>query len=173
MPHVDEDALSQRGRAELSDAPLGGFRRSGALAREMQPRSAMTVQDILRRNVVTAAPGDRLADAGVMMRIARLRHLPIVRDGIVVGVLSYRDLSDAYLDAAKSIAASALLQTTVSELVQRAPVTIGPECSVTEAAERMLALRVGCLLVATPTRDGPRLLGVVTEADLLRAAYLV
>jgi len=106
------------------------------------------------------------------MRMARLRHVPVVRSGILVGVLSYRDLADAFLDAGRTGPADSFLRATpVSGLVRGAPVTIAPGESLAEAVDRMLALRLGCLPVAVPTDGGPRLVGLLTESDLLRAAY--
>jgi CBS domain-containing protein len=61
---------------------------------------------------------------------------------------------------------------TVGRLLRGEPLTIAPETSLEGAASRMLALRLGCLPVTTPCPQGQRLEGLVTEAGLLRAAYL-
>ncbi len=130
-----------------------------------------TVRDIMRRDLITLEPAELWGDARRVMRLARLRHVPVVRDGILVGLLSYRDLADASLDAARAAPARDALRREVGDLVQRPPVTIEPEGSLPEAVTRMLALHVGCLPVATSTAEGLRLIGLVTEADLLRAAF--
>jgi CBS domain-containing protein len=65
-----------------------------------------------------------------------------------------------------------LKSTTIEHVVRMESVTISPETSLEAAASRMLALRIGCLPVVIPSTRGPQLVGLVTEADLLRAAYL-
>jgi CBS domain-containing protein len=129
---------------------------------------------MMLRDVVTTPRGASLRDAEALLRSARLRHLVVVENGIVVGLVSHRELLDASLARLRqglgAGAADAL--GTIEHLVRADPLTIGQESSLEAAASRMLALRVGCLPVTTPSPRGPRLVGVVTEAGLLRAAYL-
>ena len=127
------------------------------------------------RDVVTAPRGASFSDAEGLMRSARLRHLVIVDNGVVVGLVSHRELLDASLarlrEGLGGDAANALGTLTIEPLV-RTEITIRPENSLEAAATRMLALRLGCLPVTTPSPRGQRLVGLITEADLLRAAYL-
>ncbi|HTF34419.1 MAG TPA: CBS domain-containing protein [Myxococcota bacterium] len=127
------------------------------------------------RDVVTAPRGATLSDAERLMRSARLRHLVIVENGVVVGLVSHRELLDASLarlrEGLGAGAADALGTLTIEPLV-RTEITIPPESSLEAAATRMLALRLGCLPVTTHSPRGPRLVGLVTEANLLRVAYL-
>ena len=143
------------------------------MARVKRPRR---VEDLMRRDIVTAPPGITLGDAEVLVRSARLRHLLVVEDGIVVGLISHRDLLDRSLaalpEALQSNSTDVSNSIPIKDLIRTEPVTITPEASLETAAIRMLALRIGCLPVAIPSPRGPRLLGLVTEADLLRAAYM-
>jgi CBS domain-containing protein len=128
------------------------------------------------REVVTAPRDATLSEAQGLMRAARLRHLVVVEDGIVVGLVSHRALLEASLatlrENPRADGADLLGQITIDHLVSEDPLTIAPECSLETAASRMLALRIGCLPVTTPSPRGPRLEGLITEAGLLRAAYL-
>lgn len=132
------------------------------------------VGEVMLREVVTARRGATLSQVEGLMHAARLRHLLVVENGIVVGLLSHRAILEASMAALReNVEATARLSTaTIDPLVHEDPLTIGPEGSLETAASRMLALRLGCLPVTTPSAHGPRLEGLITEAGLLRAAYL-
>lgn len=51
-----------------------------------------TVATVMRRAVVTAAPGDEVAEVAAVLVESRQRCLPVVRDGRVAGIVSWRDL---------------------------------------------------------------------------------
>jgi CBS domain-containing membrane protein len=142
----------------------------------MNSADARRVGEVMLRDVVTAPRGATLSDAEGLMRSARLRHLVVVENGIVVGLVSHRELLDASLARLREglgpDGSDPLGTITIEHLVRGEPLTIAPEGSLEAAARRMLALRVGCLPVTTPSPRGPRLVGLVTEAGLLRAAYL-
>jgi CBS domain-containing protein len=131
------------------------------------------VSEIMQSEVVTLAANDRLDLADDVMRLGRVRHLPVLEDGRVVGVVSQRDLLAASLSKALDFEArdrrTFLRSVDVGEVMSRDVATIGPEASLGEAAALLLGRRIGCLPVAKP--DGT-LVGLVTETDLLRAAFL-
>jgi CBS domain-containing membrane protein len=142
----------------------------------MNSTDARRVAEVMLQDVVTAPRGASLSDAEKLMRTARLRHLVVVENGVVVGLVSHRELLDASLarlcEGLGAGAADVLGTFTIEPLVRAEPLTIRPASSLEAAASRMLALRLGCLPVTTHSPLGPRLVGLVTEADLLRAAYL-
>jgi CBS domain-containing membrane protein len=129
------------------------------------------------RKIVTTPRGTTLREAQSLMRAARLRHLVVVEDGVVLGLVSHRELLEASLatlrDRLRTGGTDILSEITINHLVREDPYAIAPECSLETAASRMLALRIGCLPVAIASPIGPRLEGLITEAGLLRAAYLL
>jgi len=128
------------------------------------------------RDIVTTTRDASLSQAHGLMRSAGLRHLVVVEDGVVVGLLSHRTLLEASLTMLSArlgrAGADPLGSVTIEHMVLEEPLTIAPAGSLEAAASRMLALRIGCLPVTTPSPRGPRLEGLLTEAALLRAAYL-
>jgi CBS domain-containing protein len=58
----------------------------------------MRVSDLMTRSVVTCAPEDRVAIVANVMTQRRIRHLPVVVDGIVVGLISIGDVLKHRLD---------------------------------------------------------------------------
>ena len=127
-----------------------------------------TVSDIMTREVITLGCNDSLQLAKDILSLDRLRHFPVVDDGVVVGVVSQRDLYKASLGSALQYgekARQAFLQgIAVKEVMSTPPITITPHIPIQEAARLMMERKIGCL----PVLDGPRLVGIVSETDMLK-----
>jgi CBS domain-containing membrane protein len=142
---------------------------------EPTPLPGQTVVTLMRANFVSASPRDSLLEADRIMRLARIRHLPIVEKGILVGLLSHRDVLAASIsqlercDPAERL--EHLRRIPIEQVMQRDLATGTETTTCGDAARRMLRLKIGCLPVVRAGLDGPRLVGLVTESDLLRAAY--
>jgi CBS domain-containing membrane protein len=126
----------------------------------------LKVNDIMTREVKTLGRNDTLDIARDVMALGRIRHLPVLDDGKVVGVVSQRDLFSAGLVAALGYGSrtqTTLLKTlSVKEVMSEPPITVSAEVRVTKAA--MMEKKIGCL----PVVEGETLVGLVTETDLLR-----
>jgi acetoin utilization protein AcuB len=130
------------------------------------------VADVALRNFIHARGETSLLEVAQLMSSARIRHLLIVEDRRLAGVLSYRDVLEfAVSGGAGATALEGLRATRAAELMRRDPIVVEPTTNLREAARRMVAHRVGCL----PVVDGPspdaRVVGILTESDLLRAAF--
>jgi acetoin utilization protein AcuB len=128
----------------------------------------MLVRDVMQTNVITASPQTTLPDALKLVARRRVRHLPVVDDdGDLIGILSDRDLKRAMASPATSLEAHELLflldRLRVEEIMTRTVVTIGPTSPVEEAARLMLQDKIGAL----PVLDEGKLVGIVTETDVL------
>jgi CBS domain-containing protein len=124
----------------------------------------------MRRRWISLSPGASLYEGERVMRLARIRQVPVVHEGTLLGLVHYRDLLAATIEWLGAGHASSRTRT-VSDVLARAPEAIGPEARLVEAVERMARAELGCLPVVEVTRAGPMLVGLVTESDLLRAAY--
>jgi CBS domain-containing protein len=69
-----------------------------ALARHGADLSSLTVGEVMTRRVVTCDPGDTVADLMAEMTNRRIRHLPVVSDGRLCGIVSIGDLVKSRLD---------------------------------------------------------------------------
>ncbi|HTO68275.1 MAG TPA: CBS domain-containing protein [Myxococcota bacterium] len=129
----------------------------------------------MRSNFISASPDDSLLEADRIMRLARIRHLPIVRKGVLVGLLSHRDVLAASVAKLEKCEPSDRLEhlrgIAIREVMSRDVETALESTSLASAAVRMLRLKIGCLPVVRANADGPQLVGLLTESDLLRAAY--
>lgn len=129
---------------------------------------ATRVRDIMQEKIVTISAGERLSTVEDIMTLGRVRHMPVVHGGKLVGVVSERDLLRASLSCLTSFAdderRAFLHVVEISRVMSSPPVVIPPDAEVEEAALVMAERRIGCL----PVLDGDELVGLLTETDLLR-----
>jgi acetoin utilization protein AcuB len=128
----------------------------------------MLVRDWMQQEVVTLRESDSLARAIELLARRGIRHLPVVREDRLVGLVSDRDLRSATPSSLSEPAdrrAEAPSTTSVTRIMVREVVTVPPEAALEEAARLLTLRRIGCL----PVVEGERLVGIITETDLLRA----
>ena len=127
------------------------------------------VGEIMSTELVTLTEDETLAHAQTCMNRGRIRHLPVVHDGRLVGLVTHRDLLAAsfsiFADVNPSEQRRVFSTVPVIELMHRDVLTVGPEMRASKAAAMLLENKFGCLPVVG---DGGRLLGMVTEADFPR-----
>jgi acetoin utilization protein AcuB len=127
----------------------------------------MLVGDIMRRDVVTVGPKTRWPEAMALLGRRGIRHLPVLADGRLVGIVSDRDFKVAMVPSGVSRATLELTYLldplTIGEMMTRAVITVTPEWPVEEASRLMTKERISALPVV---QDG-RLVGIVTETDVV------
>jgi len=123
----------------------------------------MKLRDIMQPFPQTVRRDDKLIIARDIMLWGQFRHLPVLDQGKLVGVLSEGDIAAHQARTGESLASSP--DDTVRMAMQPEPHTAHPDDSVTEAAGRMATERIGCL----PILDKGELVGLVTTTDILAA----
>jgi len=125
----------------------------------------LRVKDIMTPDPVTIEPEAPLAAAIARMRERQCRHLPVVdADGRLVGIVTDRDLRQASFARLRALR-EAEQDLQVQSVMTWALVTIHPTATIAHAARVMFERRVGSL----PVVEDGRLVGILTERDLLRA----
>jgi len=130
----------------------------------------MKVKDVMRRSVVTLSADDNLSVADDVMTMGRIRHLPVVDSRRrVVGLVTQRDLYKAAISSVLGFTKAKehewLGKIKVSDAMTKKVTTIDMEAGITDAVDKMLSKKFGCVPV-TDT-DGC-LVGLLTESDCLR-----
>lgn len=132
------------------------------------PAHTMKVRELMTTDVTTVGRNDELTIADDIMKMKRFRHLPVVEEGRLVGILTQRDLFHAALSTALNFGEKAqkefLKTVVVKEVMTEEVLTIDPGADVKEAARRMIEHKIGCL----PVVENGKLVGIVSETDLLR-----
>jgi len=116
----------------------------------------MRVQEIMNPTVLSVAPDLDAEAAWQKMKAARVRHLTVMERGLLVGILSERDIGGTR-------GASVRKNRMVVELMTPHAVVARPATTVKEAANLMRGHVIGCL----PVLDGGKVVGMVTTTDLL------
>jgi acetoin utilization protein AcuB len=128
----------------------------------------MLVQDVMQTKLFTVTPETTLPEALRLTGQRSVRHLLVLDGDRLVGILSDRDLKRAMASSATSLEAHELNylldRLRVADIMTRAVITIGPMFPIEDAARLMVLEKIGAL----PVMDGERLVGLVTETDVLR-----
>lgn len=120
-----------------------------------QSAASRPVREVMKENLLTVSPDQTIRLATQMMLWSGIRHLPVVRDDELVGMVSDRDL----LRAGQIGTAIG----TVEDIMSRSVETIPPTCEVSEAASKLVEHAIDCL----PVVEDGTLIGLITTTDLL------
>jgi len=128
----------------------------------------MLVRDFMTTDLMTVQETDTLLDATMFFVRSTFRHLPVVRDRQLVGIITERDVKQYAPSVLSGISAeeynSIMETTTISRVMTRTPLTVRPDQSVLEAAKLLYAKRLGCL----PVVQDSELVGIITTTDMLK-----
>jgi acetoin utilization protein AcuB len=134
-----------------------------------KPRQPLRVGDIMSVSPVTITPSTSVHAAQALMQQRKIRHLPVLKDGRLVGMISDRDIRLVLPSPATSLTVWELRhlldKLTVGEVMTYFVMTTAPDCPVTEAVGRMLGHRIGAL----PVVEDHQVIGILTRTDVLRA----
>jgi CBS domain-containing protein len=119
-----------------------------------------TVSDYMTRNVTIASPTDTIQKIYTMIMESGFSAFPVVKKKRIVGLISRRDLIRTR--RMQSVIASHA-HTTIEEVMSKDVVTIGPDETVSSAAELLVKHDVSRL----PVVDGDRIVGIVDRHDIL------
>jgi len=130
----------------------------------------LQVKDSMTREVATLSPEDTAKTALALCRERRIRHLPVLEDGRLVGIASDRDFRAAAPPLGDPDRAAALAEIRVGEVMAREVVTVASDDPIEQAANTMRERRIGCL----PVLEDGELVGIITASDVMDAlVYLV
>jgi CBS domain-containing protein len=122
------------------------------------------VGELMTRDVVTLKETQNLGKAEELLRLHRIRHLPVVRQGKLVGLITHRDLLRAAATHASDPAAQPLW---AADIMTRDVQTVRSDTPLKDAVALMLKQKFGCLPVVDAEGG---LQGILTEADMVRYA---
>ena len=126
-----------------------------------------SVQDWMTEKPQTATVDMSLATAYELMSENEVRRLPVLEGGELAGIITLSDLLRSIPNfQSQNDRETRLLVGTrkVRDVMTWDPITVDPEETIQDAAERMLEYQVSGL----PVTDGNRLVGTITESDIFR-----
>lgn len=126
------------------------------------------VREIMMGSPVTLKPDDTLALANDVISLGRIRHIPVVENGKLRGMLTERDLMGAaatQIFGLKQSSKTALLKSVqIRDVMKKRVVTVAPDTPIKDAAHLLADKKIGCL----PVVSEGTLVGLVTTTDILR-----
>ncbi len=129
----------------------------------------MYVSDWMTKKVIILYPNDYLSDAISMMKGHRIKHLPVMKNDKLKGILSDRDIKEYTPSKATTLDIYELhyllAKTSIKDVMKTKVVTTAPDAPVEEAAMIMLDHNIGCL----PVLEQGHLVGIISDKDIFRA----
>jgi len=128
----------------------------------------MLVRDVMTRNLITVDPETSFTDALKIMRKNKIRRLPVLEKGKLVGIVTEKDI--LYASPSKATTLDVwelhylLNKLKIREIMTRDVVTIQEDTPVEEAAKIMVDNKIGAL----PVVKGDELVGIITETDIFK-----
>jgi acetoin utilization protein AcuB len=131
----------------------------------------MKARDVMTQDPVTVTPRATVAEAWELMSELDIRHVPVVEAGVLVGMLSDRDLARFDLVRLLTVEGPEVFQrelaTPVVRVMSADVVVVQPETELGEVIELLIEHKIGAVPVVKP--DTREIVGIVSYVDVLRA----
>ncbi len=130
----------------------------------------MPVRDLMSKKLITVEADDSIMKASKLMKQNSIQHLPVLKKGLLAGIVSDRDLKEASPSKATTLDIHELYylldKVTVGSVMSPQLFTIAPGDTVEKAAAVMLKHNISALPVVSPEGG---LEGIITKGDIFRA----
>jgi len=127
------------------------------------------VSEIMTKNIIKLNLSDELTKAEELFKKHKIRHIPVVSDNKIVGMLSYTDLlrvsyADAVEEEAENVESIVFNMFTVRQVMAKEIIVISPTTTIKETAEILSKNEFHAL----PVCEDEVLVGIVTTTDLIK-----
>jgi len=135
-------------------------------------KNDVPVSSIMTPNVFTLCVSDSLEKAEKLFRGKKIRHIPVVKEEKIIGMLSYTDLlkisiADTLNQDEEVVDVAIYNVFSIAQVMEKEMICINPSTTIKDAAE-ILSNRE---FHALPVTEDEKLVGILTTTDLIR--YLV
>lgn len=124
---------------------------------------ALKIRDVMTENVVTIKGGYSVKHAASIMNRFEIGCLVVVKDGVVMGIVTERDLLRKIVTEGRDPE-----KTKVSEIMSRPVIVVAPDTPLEEAIKLMVRHKIKKLPVMERYQGEDRLIGLVTLTDIAR-----
>ena len=126
------------------------------------------ISTIMTKDVITLNNSDSLELAEHLFKSNHIRHIPVVKDEMIIGMLSYTDLlrisfADAVDEDEETVDTVVYNMFTIGQVMAKNLVSVGSDTTIKEVA-KVLAKKE---FHAIPVVDNNKLVGIVTTTDLI------
>lgn len=132
-------------------------------------KQRVPISEIMSRELITLKPTQSLYDAERLFKKHKIRHIPVVEEGRIVGIVSYSDLlrisfADMIDDDEGEVTSVVYDMYTIPQIMAKAPLTVTSETTVKEVAEILSKQSFHSI----PVLENEKLVGIVTTTDLIK-----
>jgi acetoin utilization protein AcuB len=133
----------------------------------------MKARDWMTSDPKTVEADDFVATAVTLVLENRIRHLPVVRGESLVGIVSDRDLKRAMPSVVAGATAEEyqafMEETPIAQVMTSSPITCEPDTDLVDLVRGFCQHKLG----AIPVVEGGRVVGIVTQTDMMQAFLAV
>ncbi len=129
----------------------------------------MKVSEIMTKPVVTIGLDDNIRDIETFFAETKIRHILVVEEGELIGLVSERDLLRSMSPSIESLIYTtrdlAALTKPVHQIVTRNPISLNMNAGIGEVINIFKTTRIGCIPIVD---DNKRPVGIITRSDIFR-----
>ncbi len=129
----------------------------------------MYVKNSMTANPFTLAPDATIAEAMELMRSKSVKRIPVVKNGVLAGIITHGQLLEVSPSPATSLSVFEinylLAKTKIETIMTKKVITVTPDTLLEEASLLMREHQIGGL----PVLEGNKLVGIITETDIFDA----
>ena len=128
----------------------------------------MQTREMMQRDIITVTSDISLAAARRLMTEKHIRHLPVVSNERLIGIVTDRDIRNASPSPATTLSKGEvnyqLATHSIETCMTKDVITVSPDVDLLQVGQRLSSGQFSCL----PVVEAGRLVGIITEIDLLR-----
>ena len=126
------------------------------------------ISEIMTKNIIALNRDDDLETAEMLFKRNKMRHIPVVAEDVIIGMLSYTDLlrisfADAVYETEEELDTLVYNMFTIDQVMAKNVVTVSSTATIKEVAKILAENEFHAL----PVVDDGRLVGIVTTTDLI------
>ena len=126
------------------------------------------ISEIMTKNIIALNRDDDLEKAEMLFKRNKIRHIPVVAEEVIIGMLSYTDLlrisfADAVYETEEEVDTLVYNMFTIDQVMAKNVVTVSSTATIKEVAKILAENEFHAL----PVVDDGRLVGIVTTTDLI------
>jgi len=126
------------------------------------------ISEIMTKNIIALNRDDDLETAEMLFKRNKIRHIPVVAEEVIIGMLSYTDLlrisfADAVYETEEEVDTLVYNMFTIDQVMAKNVVTVPTTATIKEVAKILAENEFHAL----PVVDDGRLVGIVTTTDLI------
>ncbi|GET46087.1 CBS domain-containing protein [Capnocytophaga felis] len=130
-------------------------------------KQRVPISQIMSRKLITLTPTQSLYDAERLFKKHKIRHIPVVENDRIVGIVSYSDLlriSFADMtDNEDEVTSVVYDMYTIPQIMAKTPLTVNSDATIKEVAEILSKQSFHSI----PVLENDKLVGIVTTTDLI------